>query len=77
MQRRSTVRHSFIVTGGAVCIRGLVLAGVFLGGGLQSATVHEFSAGAEGVVERGRESGNICGDVWKNLWSRLIIVADQ
>lgn len=28
------------------------------------------------MVERGREAGDICGDVGKDLWRRLVIVTD-
>lgn len=65
-----------MLAGAAVCIQGLVLAGLLLGGGLQSVPGQVLAAGAEGVVERGGEAGNICGDVGKNLWRCLVIITD-
>ena len=66
----------FITTGGAVCARGLVLASLHLRGRLQSVPGQVLAAGAEVVVERGGEAGDICGDVGKNLWRCLIIVTN-
>lgn len=61
-------------TGGTVCIR--VLVSFVLGCQLHSVLSQVLAAGAEGVVERGGEAGNICGDVGKNLWRRLVVVTD-
>lgn len=52
------------------------MAGLLLGGGLQSVLGQVLAAGAEDVVENRGEAGNICGDVGKNLWRCLVIVTD-
>lgn len=67
---------SSTVTGGTVCVRVLVLAGLLLREGLQSVLGQVLAAGAECVVETRREAGDICGDVRNDLWRCLVIVTD-
>lgn len=49
---------------------------LLLGEGLQPVPGQVPAAGAEGVVEGGREAGDVSGDVGKNLWRRLVVVTD-
>lgn len=42
----------------------------------QSVPGQVLAAGAEGVVERGGQAGDICGDVGKDLRRRLVKVTD-
>lgn len=67
---------SSTITGGTVCVRVLVLAWLLLGEGLQSVLGQVLAAGAERVVETGREASDIRGDVRNDLWRRLVIVTD-
>lgn len=61
---------------GTRCARVLVLAGLLLREGLQPVLGQVLTAGAERVVEGGREAGDVSGDVGKNLWRRLVVVTD-
>lgn len=66
-----------MLTAWTLCACGLVLVGLLLGEGQQPALCQVLAAGAERVVEGGREAGNVCGDVGKNLWRCLVVVTDQ
>lgn len=43
---------------------------------MQSVLGQVLLTGAEGVVERGGEAGDVCGDVGKDLWRRLVVITD-
>lgn len=63
--------------GGAVGVRGFIFACELLRANLESVSAQVLAAGAEVVIKRGGETCNICGDVRKDLWRRLVIVTDQ
>lgn len=52
------------------------MASLLLCGELQPVLSQVLATGAKVVVERGGEASDVSGDVGKDLWRRLVIVAD-